>query len=75
MQMVMGMCLVPHLGYYLGLPSAVWRNRNRDFKAIKDRVWRVIQAGRKILSLVGRKEVSIKSVAQPIPTYVMSSFI
>lgn len=52
MHSMMGMWLVPSLGDYLGLPSVVSRNKDRDFKSIKDRVWGVMQSWKKPFFLV-----------------------
>jgi len=62
-------------GKYLGLPSMIGRKKKAIFSYIWDRIWKRIQSwsGRR-LSRVGR-EVLIKSVAQAIPTYCMSSFL
>jgi hypothetical protein len=60
---------------YLGLPSIVGRKKKAIFNYIRDRIWRRIQNwSGKHLSKAGR-EVLIKSVAQSIPTYCMSSFL
>jgi len=62
-------------GKYLGMPSMVGRNKKAIFGYLRDRVWRRIQQwSGKHLSKAGR-EVLIKSVAQSIPTYCMSTFL
>jgi hypothetical protein len=62
-------------GKYLGLPSMVGRKKKAIFNYIRDRIWKRIQNwSGKHLSKGGR-EVLIKSVAQSIPTYCMSSFL
>jgi hypothetical protein len=62
-------------GKYLGLPSIVGRKKKAIFGYLRDRVWKRIQQwSGNHLSKVGR-EVLIKSVAQSIPTYCMSTFL
>ena len=59
---------------YLGLPLLFSRNRKREFRAIKERLWARINGwGKKLLSRAG-KAVLIQSVPQAIPLYVMSCF-
>lgn len=61
-------------GRYLGLPSLIGREKRVIFTYIKDRLWKKLQgwSGRKI-SKIG-KEVFIKSVAQAILSYCMTTF-
>jgi len=62
-------------GRYLSLPSMVGRNKKAIFGYLRDRVWnRIQQWSGKQLSKAGR-DVLIKSVAQTIPTYCMSTFL
>jgi len=62
-------------GKYLGLPSMVGRKKKAIFGYLRDRIWKRIQQwSGKHLSKAGR-EVLIKSAAQSIPTYCMSTFL
>lgn len=62
-------------GKYLGMPSLIGRSKRAMFGYLRDRVWRKIQQwSGKHLSKAGR-EVLIKSIAQAIPTYCMSTFL
>jgi hypothetical protein len=69
-------------GRYLGMPSMIGRNKKAIFEqysvlgyAFKDRMWKKIQSwSGKHLSKAGR-EVLVKSVAQSIPTYCMSTVL
>ncbi|XP_057432075.1 uncharacterized protein LOC130724818 [Lotus japonicus] len=59
---------------YLGLPTVIGRSKKAIFARVQERVWRKLQDWKgKTLSKAG-KEVLLKSVAQSIPTYVMSCF-
>ncbi|WVZ55065.1 hypothetical protein U9M48_005778 [Paspalum notatum var. saurae] len=59
---------------YLGMPSYVGQSRVGVFNFIVERMWKHVQGWNdKPLSRAG-KEVLLKSVAQAIPTYVMSCF-
>ncbi|XP_028062862.1 uncharacterized protein LOC114266180 [Camellia sinensis] len=61
-------------GKYLGLPYIVGRSKRGIFNYVKDRVWKWLNGWKeKYLSAAGR-EILIKSVAQSIPTYIMSCF-
>lgn len=65
---------VKDLGTYLGMPSYVGRSKNVVFDNLLDRVWGKLNGwSSKLLSTAG-KEVLIKSVAQSIPTYMMTCF-
>ena len=71
---VMGIT-TPQYWKVLGAPSLIGKKKKMIFTQIKERVWQRVQGWRnKPLSRVGR-EVLIKSVAQSIPTYYMSTFI
>jgi len=59
---------------YLGLPTPDGRVKNKRFQPLKERfAKRMADWTEKHLSSAG-KEVQIKSVAQAIPTYIMSVF-
>ena len=59
---------------YLGLPTPDGRVKNKQFQSLKERfAKRMADWTEKHLSSAG-KEVQIKSVAQAIPTYIMSVF-
>lgn len=59
---------------YLGLPTVIGRSKKVTFACIKERIWKKLQGWKeKLLSRPG-KEILIKSVAQAIPTYMMSVF-
>ncbi|MCH82487.1 RNA-directed DNA polymerase (Reverse transcriptase), partial [Trifolium medium] len=62
-------------GKYLGLPSTIGRKKKAIFGYVRDRVWQKIQhwSGKHLSK--ARREVLIKSVAQAIPTYCMSTFL
>jgi hypothetical protein len=60
---------------YLGLLALVGKSRMREFKSIKDKVWkRLHDWNTKFLSQNG-KEVLLKAVIQAISTYCMSVFL
>lgn len=62
-------------GKYLGLPSMIGRKKKEIFGFLRDRTWKRIKSwSGKHLSKAGR-EVLIKSVAQSIPTYCMTTFM
>lgn len=59
---------------YLGLPSIIGRKRTSFFKDVKLKVLSKINSWQhKMFSSEG-KEISIKAVAQVVPTYAMSVF-
>ena len=59
---------------YLGLLVMVGRNKKASLRYIKERVWNKLQGWKeKLLSQAGR-EILLKVVVQPIPTFIMSCF-
>jgi hypothetical protein len=59
---------------YLGLPALVGKSRMKEFKGIRDRVWKRLQDWKlKLISQAG-KEILLKTVIQAIPTFCMSVF-
>ena len=59
---------------YLGLPMVVGKSKVNTFKGVGEKIAkRVIGWKEKLISKVGR-EILIKTVAQVIPTYMMSIF-
>ena len=59
---------------YLGLPTDVGTSKEGSLRYLKDRIWKHIQGWMEKCLSAGGKEVLIKSVAQSIPTYLMSCF-
>lgn len=63
------------MGMYLGLPEKICGSKKQAFAYIQDRLnTRVNSWSAKLLSK-GGKEVLLKSVAQALPTYIMSCFL
>jgi hypothetical protein len=72
---ILGVTEVLGTDRYLGMPSMIGRNKKAMFGYLKDRMWKKIQSwSGKHLSKAGR-EVLVKSVAQAIPAYCMSSIL
>lgn len=72
---IMGVTNQLNISKYLGLPSLISKSKVEIFKYIRDRLWNRLQGWRnKKLSKTG-KEVLIKTVAQAIPAYCMSTFL
>jgi hypothetical protein len=72
---ILGVTEVMGTGKYLGMPSMIGHNKKALFSYLKDRMWKKIQSwSGKHLSKAGR-EVLVKSVAQAIPSYCMSSLL
>lgn len=63
------------MGTYLGLPEKICGSKKQVFAFVQDRLSKRINSwSAKFLSKSG-KEVLLKSVAQALPTYVMSCFL
>ncbi|CAA7023627.1 unnamed protein product [Microthlaspi erraticum] len=63
------------MGMYLGLPEKIFGSKKQVFSFIQDRLSKRINSWLAKLLSKGGKEVLIKSVAQALPTYVMSCFL
>ena len=63
------------MGVYLGLPEKICGSKKQAFAFIQDRLQNRINLWSGKLFSKGGKEVLIKSVAQALPTYVMSCFL
>jgi hypothetical protein len=59
---------------YLGLPVHLGPSKSKEFEYLKEKVWRRIEGWKERLLSKAGKEISIKAVAQAIPTYAMSCF-
>ncbi|XP_031101874.1 uncharacterized protein LOC116005777 [Ipomoea triloba] len=71
----LGVVQAADFGKYLGLPSFVGRNKRRVFAYIEDKIrQRIGSWNKKLLSRAG-KEILLKSVAQSMPTFLMSVFL
>ena len=71
---ILGVKEVDRQEKYLGLPTVIGRSKKVTFACIKECIWKKLQGWKeKLLSRPG-KEILIKSVAQAIPTYMMSVF-
>lgn len=63
------------MGMYLGLPEKICGSKRQVFAFIRDRLNDRINSWSAKLLSKGGKEVLLKSVAQALPTYVMSCFL
>ncbi|XP_013738880.1 uncharacterized protein LOC106441631 [Brassica napus] len=63
------------MGVYLGLPEKICGSKKQAFAFIQERLQNRINSWSAKLLSKGGKEVLIKSVAQELPTYVMSCFL
>ncbi|XP_019179038.1 PREDICTED: uncharacterized protein LOC109174248 [Ipomoea nil] len=71
----LGVHVAHDLGRYLGLPSVLGRNKTAIFKYIEENIrTRMGLWTHKFLSRAG-KEVLLKSIAQALPIFTMSSFL
>lgn len=69
-----GVKAVESYSKYLCLPTMRGKSKKVIFTNLQDKLWKKIKGWKKkILSQAG-KEVLIKSIAQPIPNYIMSCF-
>lgn len=55
---------------YLGLPTIIGKSMKVIFACLKERIWKNLQGWKEKLLSRPRKEISIKAVAQAIPTYM-----
>ena len=63
------------IGRYLWFPSLIGKSKKAIFGFLKDRLWKRLHGWKnRFLSKEG-KEISIKLVAQAIPSYCMSTFL
>ncbi|XP_056864246.1 uncharacterized protein LOC130511334 [Raphanus sativus] len=62
------------MGMYLGMPEKICGSKKQVFSFVQDRMNGRINSWSGRLLSKGGKEVQIKSVAQAIPTYVMSCY-
>ncbi|XP_057452127.1 uncharacterized protein LOC130743933 [Lotus japonicus] len=75
LKQLLGVKAVESYDKYLGLPTIIGKSKRQIFNFVKERVWKKLKGWKeKFLSRAGR-EVLIKSVAQAIPSYVMSCFL
>ncbi|CAA7058559.1 unnamed protein product [Microthlaspi erraticum] len=63
------------MGTYLGLPEKICGSKKQVLAFVQDRLSQRINSWSAKLLSKGGKEVLIKSVAQALPTYVMSCFL
>ena len=75
MKQILGINREGGMGMYLGLPEKICGSKRQVFAFIRERLNdRINSWSAKLLSKEG-KEVLLKSVAQALPTYVMSCFL
>lgn len=71
---ILGVRKVQHHAIYLGIPTTMGRSRSAIFRVLVNRVEKKLKDWKsKMLSQAGKLTL-IKSVAQAIPTYLMSCF-
>ncbi|XP_024013218.1 uncharacterized protein LOC112087542 [Eutrema salsugineum] len=63
------------MGMYLGLPKQICGSKKKVFSYVHDRLSNRVNSWSARLLSKGGKEIQIKSVAQAVPTYVMSCFL
>ncbi|XP_019161436.1 PREDICTED: uncharacterized protein LOC109158072 [Ipomoea nil] len=72
---IIGVPEATDLGRYLGLPSVVGRNKTAVFRCVEENIRaRTGTWQNKLLSRAG-KEVLLKSIAQSLPIFTMSTFL
>jgi hypothetical protein len=59
---------------YLGMPIYVGQSKTCAFNFISESMWRRVQGWNDRPMSRAKKEAMLKSVAQAIPTYIMSCF-
>ncbi|PNX94585.1 ribonuclease H [Trifolium pratense] len=72
---ILGVNEVMGTSRYLGMPSMIGRNKKAMFGYLKDRMWKKIQSWSGKHLSKARREVLVKSVAQDIPAYCMSTIL
>ncbi|CAA7048872.1 unnamed protein product [Microthlaspi erraticum] len=75
LKLALGISKEGGMGMYLGLPEKICGSKKQAFAFILDRLSKRINSWSSKLLSNGGKEVLIKSVAQALPTYVMSCFL
>ncbi|KAG7600109.1 Ribonuclease H domain [Arabidopsis suecica] len=63
------------MGSYLGLPEKIHGSKTQVFTFVRDRLQKRLNTWSAKFLSKGGKEVLIKSIAQALPTYVMSCFL
>ncbi|XP_024010299.1 uncharacterized protein LOC112085326 [Eutrema salsugineum] len=70
-----GITSVGGMGMYLGLPEQICGSKKKVFSFVHDRLSNRVNNWSARLLSKGGKDIQIKSVAQAVPTYVMSCFL
>ena len=73
-RLVLGVECVEFEAKYLGLPTPDGRQKKERFQSVKEKLAKRINTWTEKHLSSGAKEVLIKSIAQAIPTYMMSVF-
>ena len=63
------------MGTYLGIPEDISGSKCRLFAFLKEKLMHIVNGWTGRWLSKGRKEVLIKSILLPLPTYVMSTFL
>lgn len=69
-----GVKIANSLGKYIGMSSHFERNKSKEFRKLKEKVWKILQGSKSEVFLLWRKEILINVVAQTILNYGMSCF-